>query len=197
MAEWFAIASGVMVLIGAPFYLVDILKGKTKPERTTWLIWSIQGIIAFGALYKLGAHWALLYVGLEAVGNILVYLLALKFGTGGWKTRDKIALAVAFVGLIASFLFRAPLLAILGVIVADLAGVALTIRKAYLDPSSETTFTWIALGISSALAAASVGKVSFELLLYPVYLSAACFAVPVAQVLGKMHGKPTAVVINR
>src|ERR1700712_2002256 len=113
MAEWFAIASGLMVLVGAPFYLSDILKGKTKPERTTWLIWSIQGVVAFGAQYKLGAHWSLLYVGLEAVGNIIVYLLSLKFGVGGWKTRDKIALGVATLGLIASVLFRAPLLALL------------------------------------------------------------------------------------
>ena len=187
-AEWFGIASGVMVLIGAPFYLVDILKRKTKPERTTWLIWSIQGVIAFAAQFKLGAHWSLLYVGLEALGNIIVYLLSLKFGTGGWRSRDKIALAVAMVGVAASLIFKAPLLALLGVVVADFAGVALTLHKTYLDPNSETTLTWIALGLSSALAAASVGKLSFELLLYPIYLSATCFAVPVAQVFGKLRG---------
>jgi hypothetical protein len=189
MAKWFAIASGLMVLIGAPFYLFDILKGKTKPERTTWLIWSIQGLIAFGAQFKLGAHWSLLYVGLEALGNIIVYLLALRFGVGGWHLRDKYALVIAAIGVIASVALKDPVLALFGVVLADFAGVALTLRKAYLDPSSETALTWFALGISSALAAASVGHWYFQLLLYPIYLSATTFAVPIAQALGLLRKK--------
>jgi len=190
--EWFAIGSALIVLAGAPFYLFDILKGTTKPERTTWFIWSLLSLIAFGSQLKLGARWSLLFVGLDSIGNLVVYLLSLKYGVGGWKLQDKWALAVAGIGLIMSFVLHSPLLALSGVILADIAGFALTIYKAYRLPSSETVITWLFLGLSSGLAAAAVGHWYFQLLLYPVYLSMMCFLVPIAQGFGRLagHTKP-------
>ncbi|MFA5003861.1 MAG: hypothetical protein WC498_01120 [Candidatus Saccharimonadales bacterium] len=189
MQVWFAVASGLIVLVGAPFYLIDILKGTTKPVRMTWLIWSILGIVAFVSQLKLGAHWSLLFVGLEATGNLIIYGLSFKYGIGGWRWNDKVALAVATAGVGLAFAAHSPLIALWGVILADLAGGALTIYKAYQMPSSETVFTWLMLGLSSLLACFAVGKISYQLLLYPVYFTLICWAVPVAQGLGYIHAK--------
>src|SRR5258708_757111 len=123
MAETFAILSGLIMLFGGPPYVIDIFKGKTKPQRTTWFIWSVQGLIAFGSQMSLGAQWSLVFAGLDAVGDLAVFLLSLKFGVGGgWRRIDVGALAIACVGLVASVVARAPLIALLGVILADFAG---------------------------------------------------------------------------
>ena len=187
MSEGFAIASGVIVLIGAPFYLYDILKGTTKPERTTWFIWSILGIVAFISQFKLGAHWSLVYVGLEAVGNLVVYGLSLKYGVGGWTLKDKLALGLALIGIIISLIMQSPIFALWGVILADFAGAALTIEKAFKEPKSETAITWIFLSLSATFASFAVGKLSFALLLYPVYLAIITIAVPIAQLSGLLR----------
>lgn len=187
MSEGFAIASGVIVLIGAPFYLYDILKGTTKPERTTWFIWSILGIVAFISQFKLGAHWSLVYVGLEAVGNLVVYGLSLKYGVGGWTLKDKLALGLALIGIIISLIMQLPIFALWGVILADFAGAALTIEKAFKEPKSETAITWIFLSLSATFASFAVGKLSFALLLYPVYLAIITIAVPIAQLSGLLR----------
>jgi len=50
---WFAIASGLMVLVGA-FYLSDILKVRLKPERTAHGLFGHSGVVAFAALVQLG-----------------------------------------------------------------------------------------------------------------------------------------------
>lgn len=189
MAEVFAILSGIVVLIGGPPYLMDILKGKTRPQRTTWFIWSVQGLIAFGSQVGLGAHWSLVFAGLNAAGNLTVFLLSLKFGVGGWKRIDMAALVIACVGLIISIAARAPFIALLGVILADFAGVVPTVRKTFLMPKSETSITWLALGTSSLLAIGSVGAWRFSLLLYPAYMAFVNYAVLAAQWFGTLASK--------
>jgi hypothetical protein len=197
--EIFAILSGAVVVFGGPPYLLDILKGKTKPQRTTWFIWTVQGTIAFFSQVQLGAHWSLLFAGLNAAGNLAVFLLSLKYGVGGWNRIDILALSIAFVGVILSVIIKAPFLALLGVILADFAGVIPTLHKTFLLPSSETTVTWFALGTSSLLAIFSVGSTKFSLLLYPVYLTLANYAVLVAQGVGKLkeRSKATSASTNR
>ncbi len=185
MTELFAILAAVIVLIGAPFYLIDILKHRTKPQRTTWFIWSVQGIIAFIAQVQLHAHWSLLFIGLSATGNIVVFTLSLFYGVGGWKRLDIAALSIALVGVIISVAARNPLFAVIGVVIADFAGVVPTLKKVYLDPSSETTITWIALTLASGFTVLAVGSLNGQLLLYPIYLTLANGAVLITQQLGK------------
>ena len=187
--ELLAISSGIIVLFGAPFYLRGILKGHTRPDRTTWLIWSVLAIVAFVSQFKMGARWSLIYVGLGVIGNLIVYGLSLKHGYGGWKGGDKLALIVAATGLVVSFLLHSPITALIGVVIADFAGALLTIQKAFRRPNSETAITWVLAGIASALAAMSVGELSFSLLVYPIYLSVVCFSVPIAQSLGLYRNK--------
>ncbi|TAH35843.1 hypothetical protein EYC59_01430 [Candidatus Saccharibacteria bacterium] len=187
MSEWCALLAGLIVLIGAPFYLRDILRGHTRPERTTWLIWSVLAVIAFVSQLKLGARWSLVYVGLTALGGLTVYLLSLKYGTDGWKGGDKIALVIAGVGIALALAMRSPEMAIFGVMIADFAGAVLTIQKAYRRPGSETTVTWVLAGVAWLLTTLSVGSRRFDLVMYPLYMAAICFAVPVAQAFGRLR----------
>jgi hypothetical protein len=189
MAEFFAIASGIIVLIGAPFYAIDIFKGKTKPERTTWFIWSVLGVIAFFSQKALGAHWSLVYAGIDALGSLIVFALSLKYGVGGWSVLDRIALAVALIGVALAYVAHRPLLAIVGIMLADAAGAVLTIRKTFKQPDSETSITWFGVGTSALLGALSVGRLRPALLLYPVYLTVGSYAVLFAKSLGKLLGQ--------
>lgn len=174
----------------APPYLFDILRHKTKPERTTWFIWSVLGVIALSAQLQVHGGWSLLFVGLDAAGNLLVFLLSLHFGVGGWKLLDKIALVVAAAGLITAYVVRQPVVALLGVVLADVSGATLTIIKTYKAPASETTITWLCIGTASLLSALAVGKWQAAALIYPVYLTVANYGVVVAQALGHLARKP-------
>jgi hypothetical protein len=183
-SELFAILSGVIVLFGGPPYLYDILKGKTKPQRTTWFIWTVLGVTAFVSQLQLGAHWSLVFVGLNGAGNLLVFLLSLRFGVGGWKLGDVLAAIIAGIGIVTSLVAKDPLIALLGVIGADFTGTILTLQKTFILPSTETSITWFFLGTSSFFAILSVGSWDVKLLLYPVYMMFATYGVLVAQGLG-------------
>src|ERR1700733_1768922 len=112
MAEIFAIIVAVMMVAGAPPYLLDILKGKTKPQRASWFIWSLLGIIAFFSQLKLHGAWSLVFVGLDAIGNLLVFGLSFKYGSGGWGITDRIALVIALISLTISIVLHQPVLAL-------------------------------------------------------------------------------------
>ena len=183
--ELFAIGSGVLSVVAGPPYFLDILRGKTKPERATWFIWTLQGMIAFGSQALMGAHWSLVFVGLNAGGDLLVFLLALKFGMGGWKRVDIVALLIALAGLVVSLMAKAPLIALAAVIVADFAGTVPTFFKVYRMPESETTFTWLAFATASLLAVFSVGSLRWSLVVYPLYLALDNYAIVAVQYLGR------------
>jgi hypothetical protein len=185
MAKIFAIIVALMMLLGAPPYFKDILRGKTKPERATWFIWSLLGIIAFISQLKLHGGWSLVFVGLDALGNLLVFGLSFRFGHGGWTRLDKVALAIALAGVLVSLHYHQPVIALTGVILADFSGAVLTIVKTFKAPETETTITWLLVGTASLLGALSVGKLDWSLLLYPLYLALANYAVIAAQVLGR------------
>jgi hypothetical protein len=176
-----------MMIAGAPPYFHDILKGKTKPERATWLIWSILGVVAFLSQIKLHGGWSLVFLGADALGNIAVFFLSLQYGVGGWALTDKIALVIAVISVTVSIITRNPVIALIGVVLADISGSALTILKTYRDPDSETTITWLFLGTAALLGALGVGHLNWRLLIYPLYLAVATFGVVATQYISRSH----------
>lgn len=187
MQEIFTLISAALILIAAPPYVIDTLRGKTKPERVTWFIFSVLGLIAFVSQLSLGASWSLVFSGLDTLASILVFSLSLKYGVGGYTKLDIFALIIAFIGVFIAIVAKEPIISLLGVIIADFSGMALTIKKTYLKPKSETTIFWLLVGTASLFGALSAGKMSFGILLYPVYLMVVCYSVPLVQLIGSMR----------
>jgi hypothetical protein len=186
----FAAVSAVLILIAAPPYIIDTVRGNTKPERVTWLIFSILGVIAFISQLLMGASWSLVFSGLDTLASILVLCLSVKYGVGGHTKVDIIALIVASIGVLIAIFAKEPIISLLGVILADFSGVALTLKKTYVNPGSETAITWILVGTASLFGVLSVGRMSFGILLYPVYLTVVNFSVPFVQFVRRTQPKP-------
>jgi hypothetical protein len=182
-----SILSVVLFLLAAPPYIIDTLRGRTKPERATWLIWSILGVIAFAAQLQLGATWSLLFTGLDTAGCVLAFLLSITYGVGGWTFLDKLGLGIAFLGVLLAVVSHQPILAITGVILADMSGTMLTIQKTFRDPDSETTISWLLVGTGALCGAFLVRSFNLNLLLYPLYLVIANYSIPLTQVIGRMY----------
>ncbi len=184
MLQLFALISAVLVLIGIPPYIRDMLRGVTKPERATWFILSVLGVIAFGSQVALGGTWSLVFSGLDALATLMVFALSIRYGVGGWTTLDKIALLIAAAGVLIACIAREPIIALAGVILADISGTFLTVIKTYIEPSSETTITWLLTGTAALFGILAVGKTDPGLLLYPLYLMMANYVIPITQWLG-------------
>lgn len=185
MLQFLGLASGVLVGFSYLPYLKDIFLHTTKPERASWLIWSVLGSIAFFSQLAEGASWSLWLTALDTLGVFLIFILSIKYGVGGLKRRDIIALIVAGIGLVLWYITRHAAIALYITILIDVAGASLTVIKAYEDPGSETLTTWLVIAAAGILGMLSVGTFNFVLLSYPFYIFLANFSVAIAILLGR------------
>ena len=185
MYETIGLVSGVVTFAGLLPYFRDIFRGKTKPERASWFIWTVLGGIAFFSQLAKGATNSLWMTGVDTIAIIIIFLLSIRYGVGGLAKRDLVALFVAFIGLVLWYFTKEPAIALILVIIVDTSGSVLTIIKTYEDPGSETMSAWIIAGIAGLLSAISVGSFNWILLLYPLYIWIGNWAVAATIILGK------------
>lgn len=183
--QFFGYLAGILSFVAVLPYIYDILKGKTKPERASWFIWTALGLIAFFSQLEKGATNSLWMVGTSTVSVLIVSLLSLKYGYGGFSKRDKTSLLIAAFGLLLWFFTKEAAFALFITIFVDSIGSFLTITKSHKDPESETLSTWIIATITGIFGALSVGEWNFILLVYPLYIFLANLAVVMAILLGK------------
>ncbi|OGY46526.1 MAG: hypothetical protein A3A24_03840 [Candidatus Buchananbacteria bacterium RIFCSPLOWO2_01_FULL_46_12] len=182
--------SGIVILLSFVPYIKDIFLAKTKPERASWLIWAILGSIAFFSQLAKGASYSLFMAGAQAVGDLLIFSLAIKYGLGGLIKRDIIALGGAAVALWLWYLTHEAAVALFIVILIDATGAVLTIIKAYEKPATETISSWVLTFVGGFLACIAVGQLNFILLAFPAYICLASLSILLAIKLGfKMKSK--------
>jgi hypothetical protein len=161
--------AGLAGLVGMAPYVRDVVARSTRPQRGTWLIWSLLAIVVCLSQRADGATWSVVMAGAHALGNGLVLALAVRLGTGGLSRRELMLVAAAGAGVTGWLVAGDPLVATVCVVVADLIAAAMMVPKTWRDPGSETLSTFALASIAGALAAGSVGALEPSLLLYPAY----------------------------
>ena len=170
MLEILGYSSGILMMVSSVPYIRDIVKGKTKPERATWFIWSVVMMIAFFAQVASGGTFSTLLTVGDTIVVIVIFILSIKHGMAGWMMRDKMALVGAGISLILWYFTKNPAIALFIVIFIDFLGGWLTIVKSYENPESETMLTWFFSSIAGFLGILAVGEMNFILLAFPIYI---------------------------
>jgi hypothetical protein len=166
--------SGALLAFLDPIpYVRDILRGRTRPYRASWLIWSALGVLTFCSQVADGGTWSVAAVGVQAASTIVVFALSIQCGQGGARRTDAALLLLAAGGALAWRLSSEPVLATLFVIAADAVAVALMLPKTWLDPWSETRSSYVLASASGVLSTIAVGTLDAALMLYPAYFACA------------------------
>ena len=159
----FVIVGTLIGAAGAFAYLWDTIKGKVKPNRVSFLLWSIAPMIAFAAQIKQG-------VGLESLmtfstGFLPLLTLVASFTNKNaeWKlTRFDLACGIlSVVGLILWLITKVGNVAIFFSIVADGLAAIPTIVKAYKYPETEMAWPWIATVFGVVLTLLTLSSFTF------------------------------------
>lgn len=162
------VASGVIAIVAYVPYIISILKGKTKPNRASWWIWAVLGIIICASYWSVGARntfWFTLPIGM-----VTTALLSLKYGVGGWTTFDRLCLLGAAAGLLMWWVSGIPFTALAIAILIDVMGFFPTIRKIWYEPGSEDLLTWAMFFIAAVLNVAAIDRWTLEIAAYPLYI---------------------------
>jgi hypothetical protein len=163
--------SALLAVIDTVPYIRDIRRGTTRPQRATWLIWSVLGIAAFAAQAAGGSNWSLAMIGTQAVLMTIVFVLAIPRGEGGLRRIDLAMLGLAAIGLTGWAVADEPVVATVFVVIADAIGLGLMVPKTVRDPESETLVTFVLAAVGGLLAAIAVGALDPAQILYPGYMA--------------------------
>ena len=172
----FATLSAVIGISSFVPYLRDIFRLKTTPHSYSWLIWGLlQGTGAL-AMISSGASWGAASVTIGAFLCTSVFLLSLRYGTKNITLFDTVCFIGALLATAVWFSLHDALLAIVLVSLIDLLAFLPTFRKAYAEPYSETTLTYVLSGIADGLAILALATFSVTTSLYLFTLVVTNFA---------------------
>ena len=159
----------VVVLSGIP-YIIDTVKGKTRPNIVSWFTWTL--LIAIGGFAALDAHQlrtAILTFGDAAQAGIIL-LLGFRYGFAKLSLFDGFCQVGALLGLTLWLVFNNPVVAIVATVLIDLVAALPTFRHAWLKPQEETWQTFFISSVGAATGLASLSSFTVASLTYPVYL---------------------------
>lgn len=165
------IIAGFIGLLGYLPYIITTFKGKTKPNRATWWVWGLLGIIQVISYYyselKIdGAIWLLICY---AICQMIMAILSIQFGEGGWNKLDKMCLVGVVFSLFLWQWFNSASITLIFTVIVDIFGALPTVVKSYYEPQKESSFSWTIFLIANSLNLVAIGEWSLRSI-YPFYL---------------------------
>src|SRR3989344_3452387 len=168
--ELVGIIAGILSFSAYFLYIFTTIFGKTKPNRATWWILTLIGLMIASSYYVGGAR-ATIWVALSYVlGPFMIAVLSLKYGDGKWERLDKWCCVVALVSLPIWYISRSAGLGLIINIFLDFLALLPTIKKSYLRPGGEDRVAWTLESFAGLLNLFAVEKWVFVVALYHVYL---------------------------
>lgn len=171
-------------------YLWSIGRGVARPNRASWWIFSATGLFAASASWTGGARDGLWVPLTYGVLSLVVALVAIRRGEGGWNRLDLTCIGLAGGSLVVWGISGDPLLCVVMNTAADTAGHVPTVVKAWREPRREPLTIWVIVLIADVLNLTQIRTWSLMEVLYPLSLTANAAAVTTAWLLGSARRTP-------
>ena len=168
----FVILGAIIAAAGSVSYLIDTLKGKVKPNRVSFLLWSLAPLIAFFAEIKQG-------VGIQALMTFVVGFLPFTIFIASFVNKkavwnltgfDLMCGALSIIGLVFWFITKSGNIAIIFSILADGLAALPTVVKSFNYPETESAWPYFTSTISGILTLLTVKVWNLANIGFPLYI---------------------------
>jgi hypothetical protein len=165
----FGVIAGIIAFIAYLPYIHSILRGETKPNRATFLIWSTVDIVLIASYLASGARTTIWTSLVFCVFQVVVLILSFRSSTNKFTRLDIACIGGAGLGLLLWLITRNAQTALYVSILCEILGFIPTIKKAYLQPDSESKIAW-SLGVGSSVCnLIAINKWQLAIMIYPIY----------------------------
>lgn len=161
--------AGVIAALATIPYVRSILRGETKPNRASWLIWAVVNWSLVFSYHFSGATTTIWLNIVYVFTTTTIFLLSIKRGVGGYTFLDIVCLIGAAIGLLLWWITDNPATAVYLNVLVDAVGFIPTLRKAYLEPQTENKLAWGISTFSNAVNVAALTTGRFTIILFPIY----------------------------
>ena len=159
-------------LFGTVIYLLDTLKGKVKPNKVTWILWSVNPLIAFAAEIHQQVGIQSLLTFMIGFGPLVIFLASFVNKRAYWQiTKADVACGLlSLIGLSLWYFTKVGNLAIVFSIVADAFAALPTLYKSYYHPKTENSFAYFTAAVSGVITLLTIRYWNFETYAFTAYI---------------------------
>jgi len=171
--HWLVILSASISILGSLAYIKDTIAGKSKPNKVSWLMWSIAPLIGTAAALSAGADiWATTRIFLSGFIPFTILIVSFFNPKSYWKLNkfDFTCGIFSLFAILIWFIADSPIIAILFVAIGDGFACLPTIVKAWKFPETETGVTFILSFIATLLIFPSITVWNIENSAFQIYL---------------------------
>jgi hypothetical protein len=164
------ILSSIFTIASAIPYLIDIVRGKTKPKVVTWLVWSSVTAISGAASFVDGQYPAAILLLFATLQALSIVIFGWTRGVKKLERLDIVCLVGALVGIVLWQLFDSPAIAVIATIIIDLVGGVPTFVHSWKKPREETWITFMLMAMGGICTLIVVTDWRVTAFAYPLYL---------------------------
>lgn len=151
-------------------YIITTLQGKTKPNRATWWVWGTNGTVLCLGNLAAGADYTMLPLICAVAAQLIISILSIKYGEGGWNRFDRRCLIASGISFILWRVLKYDLIAIVLPLLIDVIAALPTLKKSYFKPETEDLLTYILYTIGGFFTVLAVQQWSFTIAITPLYV---------------------------
>jgi hypothetical protein len=191
--ELLGLLGAVVIAISAAYYVADVVRGTTRPQRTSWLVWATTGALGAGTAAAGGAGPGAYAAIVDGAACAVTFLLCLlpRFGKPGGRRSD-VALGAVALGGVGLWQWGPISTGAAAAMAVAVDAVALwpTLREAWQQPQLESLPSWLADVAGNACCLVAVTQLSLGAVAFPAFLVAAASAVSAVLLVRRRTPRP-------
>lgn len=172
LPQYFAYLSIIIGLSGTFFYIKDTLLGQTKPNRVTWIFWSVAPLVGVYVAYQSGVAFPLLLSTFMAgFGPLLVVIASLFNKHAYWKTTkfDICCGIFSAIAIVVWLTTKNGVLSLIFAILADFFAGLPTMIKAWRHSETESIGPYLSGNLNQIITFLIITNFTFLNYAFPLY----------------------------
>ncbi len=172
MLEYLVFVAALASLLAAFAYIRSMFKGGAKPNRVSWLMWSIAPFIATAASISSNVGWAALPVFMSGFSPFLIFLASFISKKAHWALApfDYVCGALSVLALILWYVTADPNVAIIFAMSSDALAAVPTFTKAWKHPETEVAWPFLVGVFNASTSFSAITTWTFSAYAFPAYL---------------------------
>ncbi len=172
MLEYLVFIAAFATLLATVAYVRSMFKGGAKPNRVSWLMWSIAPFIATTAALSNGVSWAALPVFMSGFSPFLIFSASFFSKKAAWtlSSFDYICGALSGLALVMWYVTADPNVAIIFAMASDGLAAVPTLTKTWNHPETEIAWPFVVGVFNAATSFLAITAWDFSAYAFPAYL---------------------------